>query len=344
MTLCEAITHALPDVAAGDRYAALAGPLDRATHARIQRELAVLHRIEVAPPPQPAAELGEARVVAWNAARAARQTPRRRCCGTRRRGAAALGARRRHGALRTAPRWPASSRRASAWATRSRVEFVELGLGTAAERRAARVSRTARLPRSRRRERACPSSGPRSCASTPAATGSTGGAASGASAGGSRCWRRSASAAPVTLASVHLESHGDPAQRDAQIAALLAAVDSLRSGRAGARRRRLQHALARLCAELEDRAALADAVRADPERFAHPVAARAALRAAGARRLRARTLQRGRPDALRRRRAERAASASTGSSRAASRCARPRSFRRRSTRPARRSRITPRSR
>jgi endonuclease/exonuclease/phosphatase family metal-dependent hydrolase len=75
--------------------------------------------------------------------------------------------------------------------------------------------------------------------------------------------------APVTLASVHLESHGDPAHRDAQAAALLAAVDAYAPGAPVLLGGDFNtHSLG--LRELEDRAALASAVRADPARFARP--------------------------------------------------------------------------
>ena len=74
----------------------------------------------------------------------------------------------------------------------------------------------------------------------------------------------------MTLASVHLESHGDPAQRDAELAALLEALDvyapnapALVGGDVNT------HSLG--LAELEDHAALARALRADPGRLADPI-------------------------------------------------------------------------
>jgi endonuclease/exonuclease/phosphatase family metal-dependent hydrolase len=75
--------------------------------------------------------------------------------------------------------------------------------------------------------------------------------------------------APVTLASVHLESHGGPAQRDAQTAALLAAVDAYAPGAPALLGGDFNtHSLG--ARELEDRSALREALLADPERFARP--------------------------------------------------------------------------
>jgi endonuclease/exonuclease/phosphatase family metal-dependent hydrolase len=73
----------------------------------------------------------------------------------------------------------------------------------------------------------------------------------------------------VTLASVHLESHGDPAERDAQTGALLAALERYAPGAPALVGGDFNtHSLGR--AELLDREALARAVRADPARFGEP--------------------------------------------------------------------------
>ena len=77
--------------------------------------------------------------------------------------------------------------------------------------------------------------------------------------------------APVTLASVHLESHGDPGLRDAQMAALLEALDAYAPGAPALIGGDVNtHSLG--SKELEDRDALARALRADPSRLAEPVA------------------------------------------------------------------------
>jgi endonuclease/exonuclease/phosphatase family metal-dependent hydrolase len=70
---------------------------------------------------------------------------------------------------------------------------------------------------------------------------------------------------------VHLESHGDPSLRDAQAAALLAALDAYAPGAPALVGGDLNtHSLG--SAELEDREALVRALRADPRRLAEPFA------------------------------------------------------------------------
>jgi endonuclease/exonuclease/phosphatase family metal-dependent hydrolase len=75
---------------------------------------------------------------------------------------------------------------------------------------------------------------------------------------------------PVTLASVHLESHCDPGRRDAQTAALLEALEAYAPDAPALIGGDLNtHSLG--TAELEGGEALARALRADSRRFADPI-------------------------------------------------------------------------
>jgi endonuclease/exonuclease/phosphatase family metal-dependent hydrolase len=150
------------------------------------------------------------------------------------------------------------------------VEFVELGLGTAAERERFAGSRNERGLHGGAVVSALP-------LERPAVARLDGGADwFDGRRGERRIGGRIAvfatirlAGAPVALASVHLESHGDPRQRDAQTVALLAALDAYAPGAAALLGGDFNtHSLG--SAELEDRKALALALRADPQRFAKP--------------------------------------------------------------------------
>ena len=265
-------TEALPVVPAPERAAILALAPEARLHARVAAALPALRCVELAPPAAAAPALGAARVVAWNAERG--RFPEAAAGMLRAAGADALllseldvgmaRSQQRHTARELALRLGLGFAFG--------VEFLELGLGSAAER-----------------ER---------CAGLRNAVGYHGGAVASArplerpvlvrlDAGGDwfdgrRGERRvggriavlatlRVAGAPVTLASVHLESHCDPARRDAQTAALLQAIEAYAPGAAALIGGDLNtHSLG--SAELEDRDALARALRADPRRLAEPIA------------------------------------------------------------------------
>jgi endonuclease/exonuclease/phosphatase family metal-dependent hydrolase len=271
MALCERTCDVLPDVPLALRDAFLAGPRDRAMHARIQADLAVLHAVEVAAPPAPAPPLRTARIVAWNAARGG--APAAGAAMLRAAGAdAALLTELDAGVARSGQRHAAreiAERLGMGFAFA--VEFVELGLGTAAER--------ALLPDGARNERGLHGAAIASARplERPALVRlDAGGDWFDGRRGEPRVGGRIAVLAtlrvggtPVTLASVHLESHGGAAQRDAQTAALLAAVEAYAPGAPALLGGDFNtHSLGPR--ELDDRAALRAALLADPERFARP--------------------------------------------------------------------------
>ena len=271
MELCVRRCDAIPDVAPAQREAILRAPIDSASHARLQADLAALHAVEVADPPAPAAApLREARVVAWNAARGG--APAEAAAMARAAGADVLLLTELDaGMARSAQRHAARDlalRLGMGFAYA--VEFVELGLGTEAER--------ARLPgaRNERGLHGAAVASARPLERPALARLDAGGDWFDGRRGERRVGGRIAvlatlrlDGAPVTLASVHLESHGDPAHRDAQAAALLAAVDAYAPGAPVLLGGDFNtHSLG--VRELEDRAALAGAVRADPGRFARP--------------------------------------------------------------------------
>jgi endonuclease/exonuclease/phosphatase family metal-dependent hydrolase len=268
--LCDRTVSALPDVPAAERAALLAGPADRQTHARIQAGLPALHAVEIARAKGEAAPLPSARIVAWNAQRGG--APRLAAEMLRATGADALLLSELDvGMARTDQRHAARDLAEQlAMGFAYAVEFVELDLGTADER--ARCA-------GRRNERGLHGG---AIASTrplerPALVRlDAGGDWFDGRRGERRVGGRIAVLAtlqlagrPVTLASVHLESHGDPADRDAQAAALVAAIDAYAPGAPALLGGDFNtHSLG--IRELEDRAALAEAIRADPERFARP--------------------------------------------------------------------------
>jgi endonuclease/exonuclease/phosphatase family metal-dependent hydrolase len=265
-------TRALPVVPPEERAALLTRPAEASVHARAAARLSGLRCVEVSPPPQPTpgAPLAAARVVAWNAERGRfldGAAGMLRAAGAD----ALLLSELDVGMARTEQRHTLRE-----LAARLRlgfafgVEFLELGLGDPAERGR--------------------------CAGAANDVGYHGGAvaserplarpvlvrldAGGDWFDGRRGERRvggriavlatlEVAGVPVTLASVHLESHADPSLRDAQAAALLAALDAYAPGAPALVGGDLNtHSLG--SAELEDRAALGRALRADPRRFAEP--------------------------------------------------------------------------
>ena len=74
---------------------------------------------------------------------------------------------------------------------------------------------------------------------------------------------------PVTAAAVHLESHGDPEQRAAQLRALLDAIDAY-DARAPVVIGGDLNTFSLGLVDVADREAVAAALRADPERWRHP--------------------------------------------------------------------------
>jgi endonuclease/exonuclease/phosphatase family metal-dependent hydrolase len=268
--VCDRTVLALPDVPAAQRAAILAGPADRETHARISAGLPALHAVETAPAAGSGRSLPAARIVAWNAQRGG--APGRAAEMLRATGADALLLSELDvGMARTDQRHAARDLAEQlAMGFAYAVEFVELGLGTADER--ARCA-------GRRNERGLHGGAIASAQplERPALVRlDAGGDWFDGRRGERRVGGRIAVLAtlrlagrPVTLASVHLESHGDPADRDAQAAALVAAIDAYAPGAPALLGGDFNtHSLG--IRELEDRAALAEAIRADPERFARP--------------------------------------------------------------------------
>jgi endonuclease/exonuclease/phosphatase family metal-dependent hydrolase len=272
LELCTQTTPALPVLSAAEREALVRLPRSPAVHARLQASLPALHQVEVAPPPRLRPATAPLRVVAWNLERGGDPEGAARRLGT-------TGA----DVLLLSELDLGMARSGQRHAVRELagllgmgfaygVEFLELGLGNAEER--------AR------------------CADRTNAVGYHGGAIASAhplerpalvrlDAGGDwfdgrrgerRVGGRIAvlatlrlSGVPVTLASLHLESHGDPGRRDAQVSALLEALDAYAPGAPALLAGDLNtHSLG--VAELEDRAALARALRADPGRLARPFA------------------------------------------------------------------------
>lgn len=264
-------TGSLPIVSLEEREAIRVQPPEPALHARWQAALPGLRRVEQAAPAQPAASRREARVVAWNAQRARFPDAAARLLGAAAPDALLLSeldlgmarSEQRHTAREIAERLDMGFAFG--------VEFLELGLGDAAER--ARCAGQRNL--AGYHGGAIASSQP---LERPALVRlDAGGLWFDGRRGERRVGGRIALLAtlriggtPVTLASLHLESHGDPSQRDAQAAALLAALDAYAPGAPALVGGDLNtHGLH--LTELEDRDALRRALRSDPGRFANPV-------------------------------------------------------------------------
>jgi endonuclease/exonuclease/phosphatase family metal-dependent hydrolase len=270
MALELATAPALPDVSPAARDAILAGPRDAAEHARIAARTFALRTIEIAAPPRAAEPLGAARVVAWNAQRGG--APDAAAAMLRAaRGDAFLLTELDAGMARTGQAHTARElalRLGAGFAFA--VEFVELGLGTREESERCAGMRNERGLHGGALASAHPLERPALVRLD------EGGGWLDGRRGEPRVGGRIAVLAtlrvgghPVTLAAVHLESHGDPDERDAQTEALLAALEAYAPGAPALLGGDFNtHSLG--ARELRDRDALARAVRADRTRFAHP--------------------------------------------------------------------------
>ena len=231
--VCETTTAALEPPSQEERAALLRLPPSRAAHAEaLARHRALFDRVELAPPPTPEALAGPARIAFWNAER-----------GKDLDGSAALLGAIGADVLLLCELDLGMARSAQAHATRElarrlgtgyafAVEFLELGLGDAREQawHAGEINRAglhgAAILSPYALER-------------PAVIRleTTGDWFDGRH-GERRVGGRIALAAtlpiegtPVTLVSVHFESHGDPGQRAAQTAILLDAIEAYAPGR-----------------------------------------------------------------------------------------------------------------
>jgi endonuclease/exonuclease/phosphatase family metal-dependent hydrolase len=264
------IVRELPRVPPSRRAELLAQPRERALHAELAAGMPFLDAVEVEPPPRPRALGASARVLAWNAERCKRPDASARWLD-------ALGAdvlllsELDHGMARSGQRHAArelAARLGCGYAFA--VEFLELELGGEREREEQRGAENAvgyhgnailaRAPLGR-----------------PAVVRleSDGGWFDGAR-GERRLGGRIAVLAqldlagtPVCFAAVHLESHGDPPQRAAQLSALLAAIDAYAPDAPTVIGGDLNSFSLGL-ADLADPARVAAALRDDPERWAHP--------------------------------------------------------------------------
>lgn len=271
MELFAETTRSLPLVPHEDREAIRAQPPEPAVHARWQAALPGLRLVEHAPPAQPAAPLREARVVAWNAERGRFPDAAARLLRADAPDALLLSEL-DLGMARSEQRH--SARELSeclGMGFAFGVEFLELDLGDAAERARCAGQRNLAGYHGGAVASAHPLERPALVRLD------TGGLWFDGRRGERRVGGRIALLAtlriagtPVTLASLHLESHGDPAQRDAQAAALLAALDAYAPGAPALVGGDVNtHTLG--LTELEDRDALRGALREDPGRFANPV-------------------------------------------------------------------------
>jgi endonuclease/exonuclease/phosphatase family metal-dependent hydrolase len=269
---CEAIASELPSASAAARAAILALAPDASSHAGVEAELAALRAVELAPPPPGAADAPrEVRVVAWNAQRGGAPA----AAAARLRGAQTqvlLLSELDVGMARSGQRHAARALAAElGMGFAFGVEFLELGLGDAEERR-----------RWAGHENEVGYHGGAIASSLPLERPTlvrldAGGDWFDGRRGERRVGGRIAllatiriACSPIVFASVHLESHGDPALRDAQAAALLDALEAYAPGAPALVGGDVNtHSLG--SAELEDRAALQRALLADPRRFADPI-------------------------------------------------------------------------
>lgn len=264
------VTAALPEIPLARRREIAEGPATPEAHARLLDELGLFDRVEQAPPPARVAEPRELRVLVWNQERGRFLGPSAALIS--RAGAdVTLLSELDVGMARSGQHHTARElSRALGHGYVYGVEFLELGLGGPEER-----------------ER---------CAGQENAAGLHGGAitsalpiarpaiarleAGGAWFDGARGERRvgtriavlgtvRAGGVDVTLASVHLESHTDPAHRAEQMQALLEAVEVHAPG-APAVLAGDFNTLSMPTAWLVDRARLAAALADDPERLLHP--------------------------------------------------------------------------
>ena len=267
----------IPEIPLAKRRELLALPPRAGLHAGLLAELGFADALELAPPPAPAAPARELRVVAWNAQRGTE--PARAAALLRATGADAfLLSEVDVGMARTAQAHvphELAARLGVGFAFA--VEFLELGLGDAHERalHAGKENSVgwhgaALLARQPLRE-------PRVARVEP------GGRWFDGALGERRIGSRIAvlaklalldsrgAAREVALAAIHLESHSDPDERAAQLAAVFDALDRLAPGApALVGGDANTHSLGR--PELEDRAHLRAALAADPSRLADPVA------------------------------------------------------------------------
>jgi endonuclease/exonuclease/phosphatase family metal-dependent hydrolase len=262
----------VPAIPEALRQAIRAGPSDRAAHARWLDELALDTALDVGPPAaRPAPPGPELRVVAWNLER----------CQQLEASAALLAAQAADvillsemdwGMARTGNRHTArelAARLGCAWAFG--VEFLELGLGSAAERARWAGRRNAlgyhgnailargellrpQLVRLERR-------------------GDWFDGARGERRVGGRCAvlaQIAHAGGPVTFAAVHLDSHGTREQRALEMQALLDAIESYGPGAPALIGGDLNSFSLDLTT-LGDPRAVAEALREDPARWGHPV-------------------------------------------------------------------------
>lgn len=241
-------------------------------HRRWYEELACLHEVQVAPPESPRAATGPARVVAWNAERGREvealaallrpHAPQLVLLSEMDVGMARSD--NRHTALELA--------RVLGLGCVYGVEFVELGLGDPEEQAAhagasnhhglhgGAILSAARLERPAvvRLEHAGAWLAPER--EEPRIGGRVAVVAT---------WRLDGQ--PVTVASVHLESHGEPAERAAQLAALLDALEAYAPGAPTLVGGDL-NTLSLSRADLQDTASLKAALERDPKRLLEPMA------------------------------------------------------------------------
>lgn len=265
------VCERLPIVPAARRAAIAAGPATPETHAALLAELPFSDTVEVREPRVGSVLGGEARVVAWNLERGRSLEPAARLLAAS--GAdLALLSELDHGMARTGQHHAA---RELAWLLgfgyAFAVEFLELGLGGPEERAA--------LAPDAQNEAGYHGNAilSRTPLDRPAVVrlGDDAGWFDGAR-GERRVGGRIAILAQVelagtavTAASVHLESHGDPVQRAAQMGALLDAIDAY-DPRAPVVVGGDLNTFSLGLAAVSDREAVAAALRADPERWRRP--------------------------------------------------------------------------
>jgi endonuclease/exonuclease/phosphatase family metal-dependent hydrolase len=265
------VCAALPGLSAERRAAIAALPPTAAAHAGLVAELPALGAVEIAQPPR-ALELPDSvRVLAWNAERgrvfaAARSWLAAAAADVLLLSELDLGMA-RSGQLHVARELARHLGCGYAFA----VEFLELGLGSAGER--------AGLAAGARNEVGYHGNAilSRAPLQRPALVRlDAGGEWFDGARGEARVGGRIAvlaqvelARAPVSFASVHLESHCDPGQRAAQLAALLAAVDAYAPGAPALVGGDL-NSFSLALSELGDAERLAAALRDDPERWSAP--------------------------------------------------------------------------
>ena len=264
------VVPALPPVPAEARRALAAAVPTRDEHARLEAELGVFDRVEQAAPPAPRAEPRELRVVAWNLER-----------GRQLAAAAAVLSREapdvvllsemdvgmaRSGQHHTTRVLATSLGHGYAYA----VEFVELGLGSPAER-----TRHAGAENARGLHGGAITSPLRLHRPARVALGPGGDWLDG-SRGEARVGGRMAllvtvraGGTDVVLASVHLESHSDPEHRAAQLQHLLQALEAYAPGAPALVGGDL-NTLSMPTEQLAEPERLKAALHADPGRLLHP--------------------------------------------------------------------------